>query len=84
MHSSWSRGPHYVSREGTPRRRRLGAVALATAVVVGGLTGEVMGQERAPIQVLRAEYGDPVLRGIIDLHAHSGPDVRERGCVPSC
>ena len=78
MHSSWSRRPHYVSGEWTPRRRRLGAVALATTFVVGGLTGEVMGQERAPIQVLRAEYGDPVLRGIIDLHAHSGPDVRER------
>ena len=78
MHSSRSRGPHHVSGEWTPRRHRLGAVGLATAFVVGGLTGEVMGQERAPIQVLRAEYGDPVLRGIIDLHAHSGPDVRVR------
>ena len=78
MNSSWSRGPHYVSCEGSPRRRRLGAAALTTLVVVGGLTGDVMGQEPAPIQVLRAEYGDPVLRGIIDLHAHSGPDVRER------
>ena len=73
-----SRGLRSVSRSRTPRRCRLGGVALATAVVVCGLPVQVMGQEQVPIQVLRAEYGDPVLRGVIDLHAHSGPDVRER------
>jgi hypothetical protein len=69
---------HRLSCRGTPRRCRLGGAALATVVVLGGLPAPVLGQEQAPIEVLRAEYGDPVLRGAIDLHAHSGPDVRER------
>ena len=80
MDSEWSSQPHYVSvsHNGISRRCRLGTGALVAAIVMGGLTAEAMGQERTPIEVLRAEYGDPVLRGVIDLHAHSGPDVRER------
>ena len=49
-------------------------VALASA---GPWVG-AQAQQGAPIEVLRAEYGDPVLRGAIDLHVHSGPDVRMR------
>ena len=59
-------------------RLLLSAVALIAALLVSGLTVEAGAQGRAPVQVLRADYGDPILRGTFDLHVHSGPDVRQR------